>query len=75
MSFENHDSHYKDEIETIDFINQVLYNLGDKVENEQFYCIGNAIKYLGRLGKKDDITKELDKVENYIHRARTGEWR
>ncbi len=75
MSCNNHDEHYKQAIEPIDFIEQVLENLGDKASNSQLYHIGNAVKYLGRLGKKDDIDKELDKIENYIHRARMGKWR
>jgi len=33
-----------------------------------------ALKHILRLGKKDDIVAELQKAENYIHRARTGEW-
>lgn len=30
------------------------------------FCRGNAIKYLCRLGKKDDPKKELDKAKTYI---------
>ena len=33
-----------------------------------------ALKHLGRLGLKDDVTLELKKAENYLHKARTGEW-
>lgn len=33
-----------------------------------------AIKYLLRAGTKDILQKELFKAENFIHRARTGEW-
>lgn len=36
--------------------------------------VGNALKYLLRLGKKDDTEIELGKAENYLHHARTGEW-
>jgi hypothetical protein len=33
-----------------------------------------ALKHLGRLGLKDDVNLELKKAENYLHKARTGEW-
>ena len=36
--------------------------------------VGNALKYLLRLGKKDDVEIELGKAENYLHHARTGRW-
>ena len=36
--------------------------------------VAQALKYLLRLGAKDAADSELRKAENYIHRARTGEW-
>lgn len=33
-----------------------------------------AMKHLLRAGKKDDIFLELQKAENYLHRARTKQW-
>ena len=35
-----------------------------------------AMKHLNRLGTKKgtDMKDELHKAENYLHRARTGEW-
>lgn len=36
--------------------------------------VGNALKYLLRLGRKDAFSEELGKSENYLHHARTGEW-
>lgn len=33
-----------------------------------------ALKHLGRLGLKDNADLELKKAENYLHKARTGEW-
>ena len=33
-----------------------------------------AVKHLGRLGLKDRVDLELKKAENYLHKARTGEW-
>jgi hypothetical protein len=39
-------------------------------DKEQFkgFCIGNALKYLCRLGKKDDEIQELKKASWYIER-------
>ena len=31
-------------------------------------------EHLGRLGLKDVVNLELKKAENYLHKARTGEW-
>ena len=36
--------------------------------------IAMALKYLLRCGSKDAPEEELRKAENYLHRARTGEW-
>ena len=36
--------------------------------------VGNALKYLLRAGKKDNLDEELGKAENYLHHCRTGEW-
>jgi hypothetical protein len=33
-----------------------------------------GLKHLLRAGLKDDLMCELKKAENYLHRARTGEW-
>ena len=33
-----------------------------------------AVKHILRAGLKDDVDCELKKAENYLHRARTGEW-
>lgn len=33
-----------------------------------------AVKYLMRVGTKDDVKKELFKAENFIHRVRAGKW-
>jgi hypothetical protein len=39
------------------------------------FNLGNAIKYILRAGRKTENSKEdLQKAENYIHRAVTGEW-
>lgn len=67
--------HYKlDGIEAIDVIDQVTAR--DGIDKAQAYCVGNAIKYLVRLGAKESASVEDDlfKAENYLHRARTGQW-
>jgi hypothetical protein len=33
-----------------------------------------AVKHLLRAGLKDDVNCELLKAENYLHKARTGQW-
>lgn len=57
----NHPSHYNKGIEVIDFIG--CYGLG--------FCLGNAVKYISRAGKKSKETYEedLQKAKWYIERA------
>lgn len=60
--------HYTDGgIETIDY----LYA---KLTYEQFmgFCLGNALKYLSRAGKKGDWQEDLKKARWYIDRAIAG---
>lgn len=61
----NSPAHYTDGgIETIEFIQA-------KLTDEQFhgYCLGNALKYLSRAGKKGDQDTDLAKARWYITRA------
>lgn len=71
-------SYYDGKFETIEYIEHVVENLvKNGIEPKRAYCVGQALKYLStRLGAKADNPVELDlqKAENYIHRARTGEW-
>ena len=57
----NHPSHYTDgEIEVIDFIQ----------DKKLGFCLGNAVKYIARAGKKDP-TKEIEdlkKAKWYVER-------
>lgn len=39
-----------------------------EVTEWMFFCVGNAVKYLWRLGQKDDSVQELRKAEWYITR-------
>ena len=72
--------HYKNNsevTETIVLMENVAVNVfqdcGDikKAMNASY-----AMKHLNRLGTKKgtDMDDELHKAENYLHRARTGEW-
>ena len=61
----NHPSHYTSGgIETIDFIEA-------KLSPEEFrgYCLGNALKYLSRTGKKGDAMTDLQKAKWYLARV------
>ena len=55
----NHPSHYQSGgIEAIDVIE--AFGLG--------FCLGNAVKYILRCGKKDSDIQELSKAAWYIER-------
>lgn len=56
-----------------DIIAEVMTNVSGQGA-AVMWDVGNACKYLLRLGKKDDINIEMAKAENYLHHARTGEW-
>ena len=48
----------------------------DEIPRKPAYAIGNAVKYLLRCGAKhvERWQEDVAKAENYLHRARTGEW-
>jgi hypothetical protein len=55
-------AHYTDGgIETIDFIKAKMSD--DELRG---YCIGNALKYLSRAGKKGDVLQDLKKARWYL---------
>lgn len=59
--------------ETIELIEQVVNR--DNLPPSAAYCIGNALKYILRAGKKTpDWKEDISKAENYLHRAIHGEW-
>lgn len=61
----NHPAHYTDGgIETADFIRAKLGPDGFRA-----YCIGNALKYLSRAGKKGGWREDLRKAVWYLNRA------
>lgn len=71
-------SYYDGKYETIEYIEYVVGKLVENgIEPKRAFCVGQALKYLSsRLGAKLDAPVELDlqKAENYIHRALWGEW-
>lgn len=62
-------------IQTEDIIAEVMRNAATcGLGMAACWDVGNATKYLLRLGRKDDKESELGKAENYLHHALTGEW-
>ena len=64
----NHPAHYTSgNIEVWDFI----------IDQDLNYCLGSAVKYISRAGKKDDAIQDLNKAINFlkreIKRLETGE--
>jgi hypothetical protein len=51
-------------VESIDAIESALGRDGSVA-----YCVGNAMKYLNRLGKKDDAVQDARKARWYLDRA------
>ena len=61
-------------IETIRIIECIVGR--DEIPRKPAYAIGNAVKYMLRCGAKkgESWRDDVAKAENYLHRARTGEW-
>ena len=63
--------HYtKDNIEVIEFIEQVVQHY----PAPESYHIGNVLKYIARAPHKGNYIADLEKAENYLHRAIRGVW-
>ncbi len=74
MNIENHSDHYSDQSpKEIEALSARLVKAGFNPERIPWVIM--AFKYFFRLGAKDDVEKELNKIENYIHRSLTGDWR
>lgn len=60
--------------EAIDVIEAVVCR--KELSRPVAYCVGNALKYILRVGNKPNASswEDLAKAENYLHRARTGAW-
>jgi len=74
--FDPHDKHYAEKaIEPILVIEQVM-ETANAIPAKNRLSIAQALRYLLRVGTKsgENWQKELEKAENYIHRARTGSW-
>lgn len=70
--------HYKaGETEVINILEEVVSNPERQLTPKQRYNIAQALKYLLRCGLKCGVALvevDLQKAENYIHRAMTGSW-
>ena len=63
--------HYtQDNIEVIEFIEQVVQHYPPT----EAYHIGNVLKYIARAPHKGNYIEDLEKAENYLHRALRGVW-
>lgn len=63
MSNVNHPDHYKSgKYECIDVMKDILTE-----EQMTGFCLGNALKYLWRAGKKDDFTEDIYKAIWYLN--------
>ena len=63
--------HYtQDNIEVIEFIEQVVQHYPPT----EAYHIGNVLKYIARAPHKGNYIADLEKAENYLHRAIRGVW-
>lgn len=71
-------SHYKaGKTEVIDILEEVVSNPERRLTPKQRYNVAQALKYLLRCGLKGGVALvevDLQKAENYIHRAMTGQW-
>ena len=69
-------TYYKGKIETIEYMEYVAKCQADNgLPISKVVDISLALKYLSsRLGAKDNVDTELEKAEQYIHHARTGQW-
>lgn len=70
--------HYKGgKTEVIDILEEVVSNPERHLTPKQRYNIAQALKYLLRCGLKGGVALvevDLQKAENYVHRAMTGSW-
>lgn len=60
-------------VESIAII-EAFMEMTSQLTPAQKYLCATALKYILRVGRKDSVEIDLQKAENYIHRARTGKW-
>ena len=65
MSAVDHPAHYAGKVECIDAIEAAAEGQPGPLA----FCIGNALKYLWRVGKKGDALEDLKKCRWYVDRA------
>jgi len=62
-------AHYKDIVPGYQYFDLMDFILKDW-KGSQAHALGNAYKYLMRLGKKDDMPQEIDKAIWYLERLK-----
>ncbi len=71
-------NHYKEgPVETIEILESIVSSEKRKLTPKQKFCVAQAVRYLLRAGLKgteEDVLKDLQKADNYVHRALTGKW-
>lgn len=71
-------NHYKEgPVETIEILESIVDSKERKLSPKQRFSVAQAVRYLMRAGLKggpEDVLKDLQKAENYVHRAVCGEW-
>lgn len=66
--------HYKGmRVEVIDILEDFV-SQPSTLSQKQRLCVAQALRYLLRAGRKGIADIDLQKAENYIHRALTGQW-
>jgi hypothetical protein len=68
---------FTEKAEIIEYVHNNILNSGQydsKTRNRIALWAGMALKHLLRLGLKDDMIVEINKCENYCHRAQFGDW-
>ena len=68
--------HYKQgAMETIDKMNMVFSFLSDNgLTPQQYFALGNAMKYFDRMGLKDSSIDDAYKCADYLHMAIFGDF-
>ena len=61
-------SHYKNGVQTIKKIDDVLLHLEETISNRDAFLIANIIKYIDRCDKKGQYEDDIYKVADYLNR-------
>lgn len=76
-----HDEHYRRiegrGVEPIEAIETLICNGIPPELHETTKCnynLAQAMKYMLRAGEKESAMKDLEKAQNYLHRAMHGKW-